>query len=214
MKKTLEVFLSAKSLGIAVALAVLFVSALGAQAVIVFDNTGGFSETSTANYPPPVTYGQSFIMTSGSGAIDGLTLLFGSGSSGSAEVDLYNFNGNVWSPVSTLGTVDGSGVVNLTSNPILQGNSVYAIVLQVPSSGSLSWLGTTALPTTGFSPGASMYSVNGGVNWNNYLSQSFQMQVSAMTAVPEVPITGVVMGLAVFAIGVGRATRRKHHPMV
>lgn len=186
--------------------------------VIVFDNTNGYTSQSSAAAPGDI-YGQTFIMPDTNGYFSSLTLSLASGSSGTAEVDLYTYSvsfGMIFN--SVLGTVDGSGSVNLSSNPTLLANAMYAVVLDSPSSGTFTWNATDDAPAVGvagFSPGGSVYSADptGDTGWNVFLSQSLQIQASVAAAAPaiapEISITSMFFGLGALFIVMDYILRRK-----
>ena len=219
MKKNLGTFLGLSSWGVGAALLALCAFTPLSRADVIVDNTARPLIGSDGNVPTA----QVFTMpTSGAATytISSLTLSLGAGSSGTAEVYVYNatsgnppslgYNGG-GNALYDLGSVNGAtGVVNLTSpsSDILSLSGTYAIVLA--GSGTISWdytttAGNSNVGATGTLGGSYDWS---GTTWGINSGQFFQMDLNA-TPVPEVPMTGAVMGLGTLAIALGTALRRK-----
>ena len=121
--------------------------------------------------------------------------------------------------ITSLGTVSGGTTgdgqliaVSSLVNQALTANTEYAIVMQT-STGTVSWDNTPSAASGGTGTLGLAYFYNGN-SWgtvpdNNY----FQMNLQT-TPVPEVPMTGVVMGFGALAIAVGHTLRRKFRPAV
>jgi hypothetical protein len=191
------------------------------RADVIIDNTSG----SFAGSDLGDTYAQVFTMPGYGGTISSLTLVLGFNYTTSpAEVDLYSFNGSLpGSQIgSALGTVSagssGNVTVGLTSFPVLSSGVSYAIVLQNPSSGFIAW-NFTADPSANTGDGTlgGQYSSgDNGVSWGLIVNSSgdyFQMSLQT-SPVPEVPMTGAVMGFGVLSIAMCHTLRRKIRPAV
>jgi hypothetical protein len=138
-------------------------------------------------------------------------------SAGTAAVDLFNVSGVAPTTLAAvLGSVTTTSAgnpvtiaVNLTSNPLFTAGGSYAIALAYPAtpSASLSWDYTTTAGSGGTgSLGGLYYSFNSGSTWTAYGGGALQMNLQT-TPVPEVPMTGMVMGFGALAIALGRKLR-------
>jgi hypothetical protein len=212
MKNNLGTFVLASRRSAGAVLLALCAFAPISRADVIIDNTGqttlGFVVTS---FPQA----QVFTMSGTSGNISSLTLLLNAGSAGTANVDLYSVSGSAPNSfISTIGTIDsaasGSVAVSLSGNPLLSSSTSYAVVLE-PGNGS-SWNYTTTSANAGDGSVGSLYYFNGGT-WNVEIGQYVQMNLQT-TPVPEIPITGAVMGFGALAIAFGRTLRRSFHPTV
>jgi len=182
------------------------------SAEVVIGNTGDPSTTLSG-----ATVAQVFTMSGTSGNLSSLTLTLDINSAGTAAVDLFNVSAGA--PI-TLAAVIGSVTttsagepvtvaVNLTSNPLFTAGGSYAIALAYPASpsASLAWDYTTTAGSGGTgSLGGIYYSYNSGSTWTLYAGGAMQMNLQT-TPVPEVPMTGVVMGFGALAIALGRKFR-------
>lgn len=194
-----------------------FTSSSRADVETVVNNLGS-SGTYVSGFP----LGQVFTMSSTAGELNSLTLQMYANPPGGAEIDLYTVSsGQPNSLLSVLGSittsVTGNGqnlAVVLTSFPNLTADTQYAIVVQSPSSGLLAWdqVNNTSSGGTGSALGGQYYE-SGGVWYLRSDVNSFQMELQT-TPVPEVPATGLVMGIGVLAIAVGNILRRKLRPAV
>jgi len=184
------------------------------RAGVIINNTGSNFSFFHGADPGGDPLAQVFTMSGTS--FDSLILQLQSTAGGSASVDLYNVNG---SDVPTtllqhLGTVttgtSGDGqllsVGSFSVSGLTSGNQ-YAIVLQVPTSGSLAW---DVIDSAGSLPAPVQYNSGG---WISAPGNYFQMDLE-LTAVPEVPMTGAVIGFGALAIGLGHTVRRKLRPAV
>jgi hypothetical protein len=192
----------------------------GFRATVVYNNLGdstaGFANQGAA----PLA--QVFTMPATGGILSALTLGLYSTSGGTATIDLYNASSGgapFGSVVSTLGsvTVGSSGfqniAVNSLNNYFLADGGVYAIVLETPASGSVSWNTTTTTGSGGSGSQGGFYYNNGA--WTALPVSGYYGQMDLETTpVPEVPMTGVVMGFGALAIAVGSTLRRKFYPTV
>jgi hypothetical protein len=186
------------------------------RADVIVDNTGAVSQFVSGS-----SFAQVFTMSGTSGNLSSLTLnLDVVGSGGSAQIDLYNVSAGAPTTLATaLGTVSsastGSSVlaaVSLSSNPLLTAGGTYAVVMEYPStpSGSLAWNYTTGNASGGTgSFGGIYFSTDHGANWNVYSTLNAMQMNLQTTPVPEVPMTGVVMGFGALAIALGHTLRRK-----
>ena len=172
----------------------------------IVDNS---AQPQTVTAGTSVPQAQVFTMPGYSGTISSLTLVLGGGGV-SANVDLFNVSAGLPTGSGTIiGTVNasssGSDAVTLSGGPYtLSSGASYAIELQ--SSGG-SWDATTETGNTGDGSFGGLYYYNGSA-W--VLESGDYAQMSLQTSpVPEVPVTGSVMGMGALAIAVGSALRRK-----
>jgi hypothetical protein len=184
------------------------------RADVVVDNTG----TSAFSYSG-LPLAQVFTMSGTSGNLSSLTLELNVLTAGSAEVDLYSVTaGHVPnSLIASLGTVSGGTfgdgqliAVSSLFNQALTANTEYAIVLQPSSPGVVEWDNISSAASGGTGALGLAYFNSSGwstVPDGNY----FQMNLQT-TPVPEVPITGVVMGFGALAIALVHTLRCKLHP--
>lgn len=216
MKNNLGSFLGLSRLGAGAAFLALCAFAPSSRAdVIIVDNTGvmgsGFVSDSSS-------LAQEFTM-SGSGAdLSSVTVVLGG--SGSANVSVYDTSGSGGSPgnlLLSLGSANGSALgtsttFNLSPGDLsLAASASYAIVLS--SSATVTWAYTTSVGSgTGtwgdIYSGPPIWSDRSGIDLGGHF---LQMEVQA---VPEVPITGLVMGFGALAIGLGYTLQRKLCPAV
>lgn len=209
MKKNLGMFFGLSRCGMGAVLLGLCAFTPVSRAAVVVNNTGGNS-----SYTGGVPLGEVFTMSGTSGDLTSLTLQLFSSAGGVAEVDLYSvILGAPSSELYVLGNVSpGTGnnqivAVSSLNNVLLNANATYAIVLQAPSSGSMAWDAISGTVSGGTGPAlGGEYYQSGGVWYSSNPSASFQMNLQT-TAVPEVPMTGVVMGFGALAIALGRKLR-------
>jgi hypothetical protein len=207
MKKNLGMFFGLSRCGVgAVLLGLCAFTPISRAAITFLDNT---SDPNNGNTTTTYTYADVFTMGA-AGYLNSLTLtLSGSlssavyvyaATSGNPPTSSYNGAGNA---LFSLGTVSGSSPVILSLNDYLAAGT-YAIVLA--SSGSSWSLTASGAATT--QNGSSF----GGLYYNNTGTWAptagiGQMNLVGVTAVPEVPMTGMVMGFGALAIALGRKFR-------
>lgn len=205
MKNNLKNIFGLARFGAGAAVLGLLACASTLHAAVIVDNTG------TPNfYVGGATYGQLFTMSGTS--FNSLTLELYSASGGTANVSLYNVGSGLPTSLNTLlGTVtagvgDGQlvSVTPFSVSGLTSGNQ-YAIVLSQSSSVRWDWNSTAA---TGF--GATASSADSGATWSSYPSY-VQMNLSAVTPVPEVPMTGMVMGFGALTVAMVSTRFRKIH---
>jgi hypothetical protein len=213
MKNNLVTSILASRCGVGAVLLALCAFTPASHADVIINNTGdALAGYAFQSFDP---LAQVFTMSSASGTITSLTVDLRVYSAGSASIDLYSTTLGVPNTlISTLGTVSPAstgGVVpvtlSLSSNPLLTLGTSYAIVLETPTSGQIG-LDTTATSSSGGDVPTtlgSLYYNNG--TWTS-IGNYWQMNLQT-TPVPEVPITGVVMGFGVLAIALGHTLRRK-----
>lgn len=178
---------------------------------VIVDNTGDASAGSDSAINAQML-GQLFTMPA-SGSVDISSLTLTLAGSGSSEVYVYNTSGGTpTTQLYDLGSVSSSTptiTIGTPANDPLSASTTYAIVLGVSSS-SLAWsfTSTTASGGTG-TLGHAFWFATG--TWSDVGSNPYQMNFQT-TAVPEVPVTGVVMGLGALAIAAGRTLRRSLRP--
>jgi len=227
MKKNLVAFFGLSRWGVgAVALTLCAFAPASRADVTVINNLADIHDGGVLTAVDGGTsYAQTFNAGS-SGNISSLTLSLGS-SSGTMNVYLYDAGtapalsgGGINLGTKTLlGSVAaGTGIVSLSSNPFLNTVDYYSIALVPAASGSdsIAWNSTTTAGSGG--AGTSFYAVyssaNSGLTWAyDFQNPYLQMNLS-VSPVPEVPVTGVVMGFGALAIAVGGSLRRKMRPAV
>jgi hypothetical protein len=211
MRKNLGMFFGLSRCGAGAVLLALCAFATVSRADVVVNNTGGNS-----SYSGGVALGEVFTMSGTSGDLASLVLQLFSSAGGVAEVDLFSISsGAPSSELYDLGNVTvGAGnnqlvsVTSLPNNVLLNANTTYAIVLEAPSSGSLAWDGISGTASGGTGPAlGGEYYESGAVWFSSNPNASFQMNLQTTTPVPEVPMTGVVMGFGALAIALGRKLR-------
>ena len=208
MKKNLGTFILASRWGVGVVLMAFCAFTPVSRADVIVDNTGATTFTHLGGAP----VAQVFTMPGYSGDISSLTLELCSAAGGTANVDLYNVSGGVPTGSATLlGTVTaGIGdkqVISVSSlnNVTLTAGDSYAIALDV--SGPVSWDYTQSSAAGGDGTFGSIFTYD-GVNWNTYAGGTLQLGLQT-TPVPEVPMTGAVMGFGALAVALGHTLRRK-----
>ena len=211
----LEIFFAPR---VAIAVALISFCAFNSvsRATVVYNNLGDTTDGLANQAGEPL--GQVFTMPGTGGNVSALTLGLYSVSGGTAAIDLYNATSGgapYGSVVATLGNVTvGSGgfqnvSVNSLNNYSLAGDGVYAIVLETPGSGSISWNTTTTAGSGGSGSQGDFYYNNG--TWTPLSLSGYygQMDLEIMTPVPELTTTGVVMCSVMLTIGAGRILRRR-----
>jgi len=153
---------------------------------------------------------QEFTMSGTGGSLSSLTLdLLITGGSGTAAVSVFNVNGSgvPTTLLAIVGTINvassGDNAVSLISYPLLTGSASYAIVLQ-PSAAATAWEYTATAGSGGSGSLGGAYFYSGA--WYQFGGNYLQMSLST-TPVPEVPMTGLVMGFGALAIALGRKLR-------
>lgn len=184
------------------------------QAEIIVDNTGGASSSTVGDAS---SLAQVFTMSSSSGGLSSITL--GLSGSGSVNVSIYSTSGNAPSAsLYSLGSISVTSPTLTIANPSLYSltaGTAYAVVIS--SSSTVSWKYTSSTGSgTGtfgdFYSGGGPWTVVGGSSPGNALSGNYlQMDV---VAVPEVPVTGAVMGFGVFGVAFGCSLLRKRRTAV
>jgi hypothetical protein len=217
MKKNLGMFILAPRFGVGAVLLALCAFTPLSRADVIVDNTGA-TTGGTVFGSSGNQIAQVFTMSGTSGNISSLALLLDSTTAGTytLNVDLYaTLLGAPTGLATFLGTVTASttgdrqliGVSSLTSGVTLTPGTQYAVALE--QNGVLRW-DYTATPGVG----PVYYSSDAGSSWTAYgASGNMQMNLQT-TPVPEVPMTGAVMGFGVLAIAVGSTLRRKTRPAV
>ncbi len=220
MKKNLGAFSGLAHVRVGVALVALcaLIPVSRAAVTVVVDNTlADNSGNAQKGSDGDGTYAQVFTMPTGSGYISSLTLTLGTSSSGSDEVYVYKTSSGV--PTTSLydvGSVSPSSLasptdvaVSITSptSDVLTGGGTYAIVLV--ASGTISWEYTdgTANDSGSGTLGEGYQYISG--SWSSTSPDRFQLNLQVM---PEVPITGTLMGFGALVIAVGHTLRRKPRP--
>jgi len=213
MKKNLGTFFGLSRCGVGAVLLGLCAFTPVSRADVIINNMPP-GETTLAPISG-ATVGQVFTMSSpnGSGTLSSLTLELYSTSGGIVNVDLYNApSGAPTGSAILLGTVTAGtsgnqaiGVSSLNHYSLAVGTQ-YAIVLE--QSGSVSWDFTSSTASLGYGTLGTIYtSVNSGVTWGAYGGSGGMQMNLQTTPVPEVPMTGVVMGFGALAIALGRKLR-------
>lgn len=216
MKKTFGMICGAPFRSAGVALLFLFTYVPLSRAEVIINNTGdslGSYVLKTGN--PPLA--QVFTMSGTSGNLSSLTVELRVYGAGSVNIDLYSAasGGAPISLLSALGTVssatigDQSFTLSLQNNPLLTAGGTYAIVLETPTSGQFGWQATATSASGGTGTLGDNYYYSGG-SWS-VASAGYYWQMNLQTTpIPEVPITGAVMGFGALALAVGRTLHRKH----
>ena len=205
MKKNLVAFFGLSRWGVgAVVLALCaFTSASRADAEIVVNTSQTTEGYSTAAVPEAVLFtissaaniGSLTLVLSGSGSSDAYVYNAPSGAIASYGTALYN-----------LGSISASSPTISGLNDSLSAGE-YAIVLA--NSGS-TWGFTTS---STYSGSATSFGESAYWNGTSWVGQSLYFQMD-LEPVPEVPMTGMVMGFGALAIAVGGTLRRKLRPAV
>jgi len=212
MKNNLGTFFGLSRLGVGAAFLALCAFNPVSRADVIVNNLPGNGFTS-AGSSGQGTLSLGEVFTPGSDeSLSSVTLSLNFSASDSASVYLYDTSSGAPTGTGTLlGSVSQSSSIINGLNNALTGGTAYAIVLGPENSpGNMSWNNTTTTGSGGTGSLGGAYSFD-GVNWNQNTGINFQMEVSA---VPEVPMTGVVMGFGALAIAVGGTLRRKLRPAV
>lgn len=213
MKKNLGTFVGFPCVAVgAIMLALCTFTTASRADVTIVGNTG---DTTIGNTAPSLTFAQVFTMGSG-GTISSLTLtLGGSGSShvyiyaassGAPPTSSYNGSGNA---LFDLGSVSASSPTLTGLNDSLSAGT-YAIVLAANGSAWDITPSSSVVTQNGSSIGGLYYDSFG--TWTTSGHDYAQMNLAS--SVPEVPMTGAIMGVGVLAIAGGRTLRRKLRPLV
>jgi hypothetical protein len=170
-------------------------------------------------------YGQTFTTTTG-GLLDGVALTLAN--AGDANIYLLTGTYSGAYTLTLLGSISssqGSGVVGintLVNTPYLSDNTTYGLVVDMTSS-TLAWNYQTGTdPGTGFNPTGTLDEriVFGGGSPGSPFNtvdtnpgdNSFLFGISVL--VPEVPMTGLVMGFGVLGMAVSGTLLRKFRPAI
>ena len=206
MKKNLVALFGLSRWGVGAVALALCAFAPASRADVVVNNTGDATFTQLGGSE----FAQVFTMSGTSGNISSLTLDLYSTAGGTVNVDLYGTSSGQPNGSATLlgtvtaGTSGGGQLISVSglNNVLLTSGTQYAIALEYNS--SVQWEYTL---TGGV--GSIYSSTDNGVSWGVYGgSGSLQMNLQT-TPVPEVPMTGIVMGFGALAIAVGGILRRK-----
>jgi hypothetical protein len=203
MKKNLKNFLGVAHIGVGAAVLGVLVCASTSRADVILDNTADASIGPVIN-----TVGQVFNMTTAAGDIASLTLLLSGTGNGEAYV-YTTLGGAPNTQLYDLGSVSQASSTITIGTPAsypLSGGTAYAIVYK-PLASQLGWSYTTD-PTVNTSGGATMGEMFNGAGFTPISGDYLQMSLS-VTPVPEVPVTGAVMGFGVLALAIGKTLRRK-----
>ena len=187
-------------LGTGAACLALLVCASTANATVIIDNTGAATAGIENN-----TAAQEFTMQTANGLLSSVTLSLVAG--GSGTVSVYTTSGGaIGAQLYSLGAISGGGLQTISGgNNLLIGGTVYAIVLQNVVNG---WNFTTAAATV--NSGASMNTgMFIGPTFAGPIGGDFLQMSLNVSPVPEVPVTGAVMGFGVLAVAIGTHMRRK-----
>ena len=211
MKKNFGVVFGLPCWGMGAAVLALFAFTSASRATVIVNN---LADATVSSAETGWYYGQVFTMgSSSSGNLGTLTLDLYSGSTGSAVVYLYNASGGA--PTGSgvaIGTVSGTGnqTIALGSHPALAASTSYAIIIHDNVSSDVRWNYTAnaASGGTGSLPGGIVFSSDGSSGWGSTANEYMQMEVDVVP-VPEVPMTGMFMGIGALAIAAGRTLRRR-----
>jgi hypothetical protein len=222
MRKYLTTFTGVSCVGISAAVLVLLASAAVSRAGIVVVNNTGVTPV-TVPGPNGGYYAQEFVANN-SGEVDNLSLVLYSGTTAmGSKLSVWIASDTGSGPGSSanwtsLGLTPSLSVskgyktytldVSAYDFTIKTGNS-YDIIIDVNISGPpiTGWESTGSTTTTGF--GNTYWGGTSGSSWNTTsgnLKGQFEMGVEV---VPEVPMTGMTMGLGALAIAVSHTLRRK-----
>jgi len=206
MKNNLKNIFGLTSIGAAAAVLGFLACASTSHAAVILDN---LSDTPVG----PMTGGaaQEFVMTTVSGTLTSITLsLAGVGTGNVFVYDTTGAGGSPGSSLYSLGPVSAGSSTISGLNDLLSGGTTYAIVLNANAT-SLGWNYTgdsTVTATGGASLPANQFYTGSGPTFGAGNNDYGQMSLS-VTPVPEVPITGAVMGFGALAIAMGSTLRRK-----
>ena len=238
MRKYLTTF-GVSCVGISAAVLVLLASAAVSRAgIVIVSNSSNYKNNGSTAHNSNAFKAESFDTGNIGGPISfsqiQITLGLNFTGVNSANVYLYTANAGSGLPATSgilIGTVSGTGygldTVTFNSTGLAQSlaaNSAYAIVIDTSGTGGISATGgavgweyagysSTPTPTTSgigtfFDPGAWDYVSKTG--WANTASGvTNQLRILDIEEVPEVPMTGVAMGLGALAIAASHTLRRK-----
>ena len=233
MKKNLGTFILAPSIRAAAVLLALCAFTTVSRADVINNLPPGVATAISGN-GGGLPIAQVFTMSgSDSGTVSSLTLSLDfvvDNPSETVTVSLFNVSGGVPTSGSgtVLGTFDASSfssgspqniTLTLSSNPALSAGASYAIALEVPSGGSVNWNATSTSATGGTATSlGGIYgntAADGSGTWTatGYSGLVYAQMDLQISSVPEVPLTGTVMGFGAVAIAVGLTLRRKLHPV-
>lgn len=210
MKKNLGTFWGSPRLGVGAVIIGLWALTVASRAdIVVVDNT-----TVPGTTPYQQLYQQAQVFTMGANEdLSKLTLVLSG--TGSRDVQIWNWasgapttmvlNGDLGNISQAVNTVSAAGVS-------LTGGNTYAVVLGLTGANTLGWgyVASTAYSSgdgSSLPSGGGLYYNNSG--WTPVSGNNFRM---SLTAVPEVPITGIFMGIGALAIAAGHSLRRKFRP--
>jgi hypothetical protein len=206
MKNNLRSIFGFERLGTGAAFLALLACTSTSHADVILDNTtdNGFSNDGGQLSVDSYSVAQVFTTPSSDYELNSIYLSFGAASSGSANVYLYDVTGGVPSGSGTqIGTISGgpgNTLVSLTSTPTHSANTSYAVALG--TGGGITWNETsTSVSGVAGAPNLGNEYVFYDGGWNHNGSSYLQMEV---VAVPEVSITGAVMGFGVLVVALGR----------
>ena len=205
MKNNLKNIFGLTSIGAAAAVLGFLACASTSHAAVILNN---LSDTPVG----PLAGGaaQEFGMTTVSGTLTSITLsLAGAGTGNVFVYDTTGAGGSPGGQLYSLGTISAGSSTISGLNDLLAGGVTYAIVLNANGTG-LGW-NYTSDPTVTAAGGASLPATRfytGSGPFGGPFGDYGQMSMS-VTPVPEVPITGAVMGFGVLAVAMGTAIRRK-----
>jgi hypothetical protein len=222
MKRNLGTFFGLPLRGMGVALLAFCAFIPVSRAEVIINNLTYTADGQINFSTDPI--GQVFTMSGTSGdKISSLTLALHFYSAGSANIELYNTSAGVPTGAGILlGTASSASVGNynialsLINTPQLNANTTYAIVLDTPTSGAIGIAvengSTSPSDSGGTGTLGGIYHHNNG-SWTEDTADDFyDYWRMNLTAVPEVPMTGAVMGFGILALAVGGTLRRKLRP--
>jgi len=219
MKNNLGMFCGLLRLGLGATVLVFCAFTPVSRADVIVNNMG---DARFSNYDSSsAEIAQVFTMSGTSGNLSSLTLSLDSTLGGTANVYLFTTSSGAPTGAATiLGTVTAGTSGNRQSISVsslngvtLTAGSSYAIALAQNSTVRWDNTLTTGSGGTG-SLGAIYTSGNSGATWAFNSGVVFMQMNLQITPVPEVPMTGAVMGFGVLAIAVGGTLRRKLKPAV
>lgn len=223
MQKNLGMFFWVPRLGVGVVLLALFAFTSASRAGVIVDNITGntfVNGTTAKNYKS-----QGFDATQ-SGPISSvsLELSFSVGTSGSMSVYLVTANssgqpteaytaginlGTIYTSEGVDGTPSTYAVENLASSVELTAGDYYAIVIYGKdpslSGGNPSWMFLPPARDDANFLGA--YSSGDGISFSIF--NSAEERGLEINEVPEVPMTGMMMGIGALCLAAGHTLRRK-----
>lgn len=217
--------MSPRSVGATILLALCSFTSVSRADLVVFNNTG--SGPSDLTFPTVGDSGTTAgyigqVFTTGSGGTLtslALQLDITAGASASVYITPNAFDSATFTLLGTVASATTQAHQNISvdfgANPLfsLNASTTYAIVLE-SSSANMAWDYTSSTASGGDgTAGGTLESTDGGTTWSTFVSGD-QMQMDLIAAVPEVPVTGAVMGFGALAIAAGCTLRRKLCPSV